>query len=637
MPAGCKLAVLVLGCAFLGAAAPASGAKRHSAPIVLQLDARDAPQNLLHAHLVLPAKPGALTLVYPRWVPGEHGPTGPLNGVVGLRMAAGGRPLEWRRDDVDMYAFHCTVPRGAAAIEVDLDFLATTTATRFTSGRSTTEALAILNWNQVVLYPQGSRVRELQVTPSLVLPAGWQFGTALEVADDSGETITFAPVTLETLVDSPVLAGKHFRTVPLTHGDPPDVQIDMACDSEAGLAMAPSLAVKYQRLVFEADALFGARHFRRYRFLLALSDHIAHFGIEHHESSDNRVPERALLEEGRTIKMATLLPHEYVHSWNGKYRRPVGLATPDYQQPMQGELLWVYEGLTQYLGFVLTARSGLRSPEIALEHLADVAAYLDQRPGRTWRPLRDTAVAAQLVFQAPEAGAEARRAADFYNEGLLLWLDADVAIREKSGGTRTLDDFVKRFHGGTSGPPRVVPFTLDDIVADLQAIVPHDWRRFLVERLDSTAPHAPLGGIVQGGWQLVWGDSLPRLGRHLERAGGDIDLRYSIGLRVEPSGRIADVVPGGSASRAGVAGGAQLVAVDGRKWTPEILREAIRATRTGSEPLDLLLEEGDFYVHRSLDWRGGERYPRLRRDTSRPDVLGAILTSQVRAVAARGD
>jgi predicted metalloprotease with PDZ domain len=621
------------------ALAPAWGAVPKSKPasswIQLEVDARDAPRGTLRARLGIPARPGALKLVYPKWIPGEHSPSGPINGMIGLRMSAGGRPVAWRRDDEDMYVFHVTVPPAANRVDVELEYLSPVETGRFSAGAGTTSNLAMVSWNQLVLVPAGAAAADVVVAAHLRLPAGWDFGTALPLdrRDDAGAR--FQPVSLETLIDSPVLAGRYFRVVPLDGGDPPRVEIAIACDGEAGLAMTPDHRSSYERLVRETDALFGVRHFERYRFLLTLSDHTAHFGLEHHASSDNRVPERALIDSALRTRMATLLPHEYVHSWNGKYRRPAGLATPDYQTPMHGEMLWVYEGLTQYLAWILTARSGLRPPEQAREQLADAAAYLDGRPGRAWRPLRDTAVGAQLVFAAPTAGAEARRANDFYNEGLLIWLEADVTLRRLTHGQRSLDDFCRRFYAGKGGEARVVPYDLDDIVAELGAVAEHDWRGFFAARVDVATPHAPLGGVEQGGWRLAWSDSVPALQKAFEDATKSLELRYSIGVKLGDDGKVEDIVPGQPAAAAGVAAGDALVAVNGRRWTPKVLREAIAATRTGA-PLDLLVQRGEFYATHRLDYRGGERYPVLERDAATPDLLDAILAPQSTASTALG-
>ena len=395
-PSKLRFALLVLSALLLQAAPLA--AQTRPAPIQITVDLRDAPRHIFHARLEIPAAPGPLTLVYPEWIPGEHGPTGPIADLAGLRFTAAGKPLAWRRDDVDMYAFHLEVPAGATALDVTLDYLSPVGAGHFTASPASTAQLAVLNWNTVLLYPQGRKSDEVMFAPRLVLPAGWKFGSALEQAKESPDGIEFHPVSLTTLVDSPVITGAYFRTVPLSPSQTPPHQLDLAGDSAAAVDISNELARRYTRLVAEAGALFGARHYRHYDFLLSLSDHLTPFGLEHHQSSDNRAPERALRNPYLRTVFASLLSHEFVHSWNAKYRRPAGLATPNYQEPMRGELLWVYEGLTQYLGNILTARSGLWTRGQYHEHLAWVAAYLDQRTGRTWRPLQDTAVAAQKLF-----------------------------------------------------------------------------------------------------------------------------------------------------------------------------------------------------------------------------------------------
>ena len=604
--------------------AAAWGPAAHAAPITLELDAREAAQKILHSRLVIPAAPGPLTLFYPKWIPGEHGPTGPVTDVAGLRVSALGKPLAWRHDDVDMYALHLDVPPGARAVEVSFDFLLPVGEGRYSEGRSATANLLVLNWNQVVFYPEGKGSDDWTFAARLRLPAGWRFGTALPVAQDAGDRVDFLPVTLTRLVDSPVVAGIYFRRIPLTPGAVPSHFIDMVADSREALEMPPALVAGYQRLVAEAAALFGAQHYQRYHFLYTLSDAVAHFGLEHHESSDNRQGERTLLDADLRKTSVGLLPHEMVHSWNGKYRRPAGLATPDYQEPMKGELLWVYEGLTQYLGFVLQSRSGLAPPEQWRQNLAQTAAYLDQRPGRTWRPLVDTAVQAQLLFGAASEWQEWRRGTDFYNEGLLIWLEADVRIRQLTKGERSLDDFCKQFHGGASGPPQVIPYTFDDIVQTLNTVVPYDWRAFLTERLNVTTARAPLGGITNGGWRLVWADTAADFYATGERARKNVDERYTVGLLLDDGGAITDVVQGGQAARAGIAPGMKLVAVNGRGWTKNILRDAIRATRTLNQPLELLVRNGEFFKTCKVDYKGGGRYPALERDPSKPDLLSEI-------------
>src|SRR5438094_3752122 len=402
-------------------------ASTFAAPIVLQVDATEAARKIYHAELHIPAAPGPLTLFYPKWIPGDHAPSGPINDLAGLHISANGQPLLWKRDSIELFAFHIDVPQAVSSVDVKLDFLSAAEADGSNSVSSTSE-LAILSWNQMILYPQGQASDDLEITARLRLPRDWKFGTALPVEATNGNTIDFKSVSLTTLVDSPVLAGRHFRRIELSPGSTPAHYLEIAADSDEALNASSDLIEHYRKLVREAKALFGATHYREYHFLLALSDRIGHFGLEHHESSDDQSRENYLTDPVSNLVGATLLPHEYVHSWNGKYRRPEGLATRDYEEPMKGDLLWVYEGLTEYLGWVLAARSGLASTQSSREFLALNAADLDHRAGREWRPLSDTAVAAQLLYEARTDWESTRRGVDFYEEGLLIWLEADTII-----------------------------------------------------------------------------------------------------------------------------------------------------------------------------------------------------------------
>jgi predicted metalloprotease with PDZ domain len=581
---------------------------------------------------VIPAAPGPLTLLYPKWIPGEHGPTGPITNLVGLKFTAAGKPVAWRRDDLEMYAFHCQVPPGANALEVELDYVSPTQKNLRTGrGPASTAQLMVLNWNFVLLYPQGKDTDQSTYVASLRLPAGWKFGTALPVAAQSREAVEFAPVSLTTLVDSPVIAGAHYRVIPLNVAGVPPHEIDLAGDSQAAIEMTPQLVRNYTRLVTEAAALFGAQHYRHYNFLLALSDHVRPSGLEHHESSDNRLPERSLLDDAARKLGADLLPHEFVHSWNGKYRRPVGLTTSDYQQPMKGELLWVYEGLTQYLGKLLAVRSGLLTPEEFCEDLARLAANLDHRPGRTWRPLADTAVAAQLLYQAQDEWAAWRRSVDFYDESVLIWLEADAIIRRETRGQRSLDDFCRLFHGGKSGPPAVKPYTFEDVVAALNEVAPFDWRTFLAYRLNSTAPPAPLRALEASGRRLLYTDSPNDLLWATEKERHLADLTYSLGVTLRDKGEdpehgtTLDVIPGMPAAQAGIAPGMKLLSVNGHRWSPKRLRDAIHAAKTTRRPLELLVENAGLSQTYTVSYYEGERNPHLERDPARPDLLSEII------------
>jgi predicted metalloprotease with PDZ domain len=593
--------------------------------IKLDVDATDAPRKMLHARLQIPALPGKLTLLYPKWIPGEHGPTGPITDVVNLKFAAAGHELVWQRDPVDMFAFNVEVPPGASAVDVALDFLLPPNSGGFSSGASATSKLLALSWNQVLLYPKGFAARDLVYAPTLRLPEGWSFGTALEPTQQTVAGQEFTPVSLETLVDSPVIAGSYFRTVDLTPGATPSHALHIVADSRAAVEIKPEDVRRYSRLVAEANALFGAQHYRGYHFLLTLSDHVAHFGLEHHESSDNREPERYLIDEDLRKLGAFLLPHEMVHSWNGKYRRPAGLATPGFEQPIKGELLWVYEGLTDYLGVLLTARSGLWTNDSFCEYLAGEAANLDFESGRKWRPLADTTIAAQLLYAAREEGAAARRSVDFYPEGDLIWLEADVLIRQQTQGRSSLDDFCKKFFGGHSGPPQVIPYTIDDVVAALNETAPYDWHKFFQDRVYVANPRAPLGGIEGAGWRLGYTNQVPELLKAREGRDKFTDLSFSLGLKVKEDGYIIDLIPGSPADKAGVAATMKLFAVNGRRWTPEILRTAVKSAKIEGGPIELLMENEEYFKTCKVDWRQGEKYPRLERVPAKPDLLSEIL------------
>ncbi len=596
-----------------------------STPINLSVDLTDAPRKILHSRLIIPTSPGKMTLLFPKWIPGEHAPSGPITDLVGLRIAAANRPVPWQRDGGDMFAFNLEVPPGVTSLDVALDFLLPASAEGFSSGASATAQLAVVNWNQLLLYPKGPAATDLRFSASIRLPTGWKFGTALPVAKVAAETVEFSPVTLETLVDSPVLTGALFRTLDLSPGAAPTHQIYLAADSVAALEITPEHAAACRQLIAETGALFGARHYRNYSFLVTLSDHVAHFGLEHHESSDDRLPERSLIDDDLRKLGVGLLPHEMVHSWNGKYRRPADLTRPDFQQPMKSELLWVYEGLTTYLGEVLTVRSGLWSYQVFREMLGLLAADLDHKAGRSWRPLGDTATAAQLLYSARPEGAAWRRGVDFYPEGLLIWLEADVLIRQQSQGQRSLDDFCRRFFGGESGPPKVVTYTLEDVVKALNEVAPHDWRAFFQSRVQAINPRAPLGGIEGGGWRMIYTEAIPDYLKSRETTEKFTDLSYSIGLQLKEDGLVADVIPGLAAEKSGISPGMKLVAVNGRRWSAQVLRAAIQAAKTRSEPLDLLVENGEFFRTCKLDYREGERYPHLQRDPAKPDLLELIL------------
>ncbi|MGC2450253.1 MAG: M61 family peptidase [Candidatus Sulfotelmatobacter sp.] len=610
--------VVVLSISSWGANAPT---------VALSVDASNAPRKIFHASLKIPATPGDLTLYYPKWIPGEHAPDGPVVDLAGLFFRANGETLKWRRDLLDGFTIHVEVPQGVNEVDAELDFLSPATFEGgFSAGSSATAKLAVISWNQVLLYPKGWKADEITYTASLKIPDGWKFGTPLPIASQSGNEIHFAPAPLNTLVDSPVITGEFLKVVPLAQ-EPP-TEMDIAADSAAALDAPQDVWDHYRSLVDQAQKLFGAHHYRDYHFLYTLSDHVAHFGLEHHESDDSRVDERALVDETSRKLSAGLLPHEYVHSWNGKYRRPADLATPDYQQPMQDDLLWVYEGLTNYLGFVLTARSGLLTADQDRDDLAITAARLDHEPGRTWRNLQDTADAAPELYFAPEAWYSWRRGTDFYPEGTLDWLWVDAIIRQQSKGKKSIDDFCHLFHGAPSTGPALKTYTFDDVINALNQVVAYDWRGFWTERLTNHGPGAPLGGIEGSGWKLSYEENPSEM---LSSSAGMyhfVPAGLVLGLNLRDDGGIADTIEGDLAAKAGIGPGMKLIAVNGRRFSPDALRDTIKAAKNSSATIDLLVENDDYYKTYKLDYHGGEMYPHLVRDDSKPDLLSEILKAK---------
>jgi predicted metalloprotease with PDZ domain len=594
--------------------------------IKLHVDLTDAPRNIYHAKLQIPVRAGEISLVFPKWIPGNHRPSGPIGGLTGIRMSAGGQAVPWERDAIEMYEFHASVPNGVEMLDVSLDAI-TTQDSAGGGGPAASSNILDLNWNAVVLYPKGAGSDDVRFAPSVTLPAGWKFGTALEVAHESGSNAEFSPVSLTTLVDSPLIAGINFRKVELTKpGETPVHVMDIVADSETDLAMSPRDLAAYKKLVAETGALFGARHYRHYDFLLTLSGQVGGHGLEHHESNDSVAAERTLLDPDLRMLYADLVPHEFAHSWNGKYRRPAGLATPNYQEPMIGDLLWVYEGLTDYLGSLLAERSGLLTEEEYRESLAATAAMLDHRTGRNWRPLEDTARSVQTlrILLAPQWQSW-RRSLDYYPEGKMIWLEVDSIIRKQTHGQRSLNDFCRRFHGGESGPPKVVPYTFEDVVRALNEVAPYDWGRLLRERVKATTTHAPMGGIEGGGWKLVYSDQPNVFARAAEKIYKGADFSYSLGFDVREDGNLDDVIVGSPAYQAGIGPGMKLIAVNDRKWSPEVLHAAIKAAQGGNQPIELLVENEQFFKTYSVGYHEGEKNPHLERVSTQPDILWDIL------------
>jgi predicted metalloprotease with PDZ domain len=610
---------------FASASLLLSGSPLNAQTISLQVDLTDAPRNIYHAHLTMPAKSGEMTLVFPKWIPGNHRPSGPIAALTGIRVEANHTPITWRRDDIDMYAFHIDVPNGVNSIDIFLDAL-TTLDSAGAKGPAASSNILDLNWNAVLLYPHGAKSDAVEFAPSVILPPDWKFGTALPVHNVAGDRVEFSPVSLTTLVDSPLIAGLHYRQIELTKpGEKPVHVMDLVADNESDLAMKPEDVAAFQKLVAESGAMFQARHYRQYHFLLTLSDQVGGHGLEHHESNDSVASERMLLDPNLHMIFADLVPHEFVHSWNGKYRRPAGLATPNYQEPMVADLLWVYEGLTQYLGTVLAARSGLWSPEQYREALAETAAELDNRSGRNWRPLEDTARSVQILRMQGPQWLSWRRGLDYYPEGELIWLEVDATIRQQMHGERSLNDFCRKFYGGESGAPKVVPYTFDELVHTLNEVAPYDWAKLLRERVGAASSHAPLGGIERGGWKLVYNDKPNLFAEAASKLEKISDFSYSLGFNIAKDGKLVDVIVGSPAYQAGLGPEMKLIAVNGRKWNPEVISDALKAAQASRQPIEVLVENAQFFKTYSIAYSGGEKNPHLERVSTQSDILGDIV------------
>ena len=606
-------------------------AAAQSAPITLSVDLTDAPRKVLHSTEIIPVEPGPLTLLYPKWIPGEHAPDGPIDNQAGFIITSpDGARIKWERDPVNMFAYHLTVPAGVTQLNIKMDFLATAAATGFSAGASTSANLAMLSWNELLVYPPVQNVADLRVAPSIVYPPDWKFGTALEpIGAAKPGAASFKTVSLEQLIDSPVLTGRWFVEIPLAPEITPKHYLDLAGDGPEDIALSTEHIDEFSKLIHETGALYQSRHYGSYHFLVTLSDQVAHFGLEHHQSSDDRVAEKTFTDDNEFIYNGLLLPHEFTHSWNGKYRRPAGLATGNYQDPMQDNLLWVYEGLTEYLGDVLATRSGIWNNTIYRDRLATIAGYLnDVRPGRTWRNLQDTATNAPILYFVSGPYDNWRRNTDFYDEGELLWLEIDSTIRSKTNDKKSLNDFVAAFEGlGGNTPPKVVPYTFDDIVAGLNAVVPNDWAGFLRQRLDSNDLHAPeVAGInALSGYKLTYTAKSNYWSQLAEGEDSTMDARWSLGFTVNTAGAVGDVIMDSVAWKAGLAPAFQIVAVNGRAFTTSLLHTAIQNAEGSGPPIELIVENTGYYKTLKLDYHDGEKYPQLERVPNTHDRLDDIL------------
>ena len=607
-------------------------------PIRIELDATAAPTGLLHSHMTIPATPGILTLAYPKWIPGEHGPGGPLSQIVRLTFAANGKPLAWHRDDLDIFVFHVEVPAGVSQIQADLDFACVVGQEGFQSDICTSFDQLVVNWWLVVLYPPSLPNDNDPFIASIRLPAGWKYNTSLPFARASApDTIEFGEVSLKTLVDSPLISAEHLRTFPL--GGRSSAVMAISAESAESLEVPRDVVEHFRRMVAETEAEFGGPRYAKYNLQISLGDAIDHYTLEHFESSENRLPSNGLSDSHVLLTTATMVPHEYIHSWNGKYRTPVGLDIKTYQDPMKAGLIWVYEGLTDYISSIIAVRSGFWSEDQLTQSLAIDAAAMTYHTGRTWRSLQDTTIGAQMLLVSPNAWVSARRNTDFYPESGLMWLDADVIIRQSSGGRRSLDDLCKLLFGPHTTS---TPYTLEDVVSALNQLAPYDWVSFLRSHLDSLSAEPPMAGLERSGWKLVYTDQKSELIADMEQVHkvdllwpewqtwSFADLRYSIGMLIQEDGTVLDSAPGMSGYNAGIMPGMRLTHVNADKFSLTILEEAVRKTRDQGK-LDLQVANGHATKLHRLEYHDGLRYPHLQRQPNKPDLLRVIVAPQTTA------
>ena len=593
---------------------PAARDTPYPGTITLAVDATDTDRGIFNVTETIPVPAaGPMTLLFPKWLPGNHAPRGEIEKLVGLIIKAGGKTLAWKRDPVDVFAFHIDVPSGARQLDISFAFAS---ATELDQGRIVmTPAMLNLQWNSVSLYPAGWFTRQIPVSASVTYPAGWQAGTALRAASTAGNAVKYATVDFDTLVDSPVFAGRNFRRDDL--GD--NVTLNIVADDPAQLLAKPEQIEAHRQLVAQAGKLFGAHHFDHYDFLLALTDQMSTIGLEHHRSSENGANPEYFTEWAAGAGRRNLLPHEFTHSWNGKHRRPADQWTPDYRTPMRDSLLWVYEGQTQFWGYVLGARSGLFSKQDTLDALASIAASLDIRRARDWRSLDDTTNDPIISARRPKGWATYQRSEDYYNEGMLIWLEADAIIREQSKGGKSMDDFARAFFGGTEADWGVRTYDFDEIARTLNGVAPRDWAGFLRQRLTEKAAGAPLMGFTKSGYKLTYADTPTPFFKDSERRGKEVNLSYSLGITIGKERHLTSVIWGGPAFDAGLTTAADIIAVNGIAYTEEVIKAAIVAAKGGTAPIRLTVKTGSRVRDVNVQWSGGLRYPRLEK-------VGAIET-----------
>lgn len=628
--ATCKIKLISVLClALLTATAgaqeiPTPKDKPYPGTIQLDIDATNVNQKIFTVHERIPVQAGKLTLLYPEWLPGEHSPTAQLAHMANFKISGNQQRIEWQRDPLNMYAFHLVVPAGVTAIDAEFQYLSPISAAQGANFASA--EIAALHWEKLLVYPAGYFIRGISVKPEVRIPDGWKFASALDGAEQAGATIHFQSVDLEDLVDSPLYAGKYFARFDLDPGAKVPVYFDFFADDAASLVATPEQIGFHRALLQQAYKLFGARHFSHFDFLVAASDKFSFAGLEHHQSSENGVKPSYFTEwdDKGFAPRGYLIPHEFTHSWDGKFRRPAGQFTPNFNTPMQNQLLWLYEGQTEYWGYVLAARSGLLSTQQVKDSIAMVAAYYSTEKSKQWRSVQETTNDPVINQRRPLAWRSVQGGEDYYMEGQLIWLDVDAKIRALSKDTRSLNDFALKFFGMDDGRYKPLTYTFEDIVATLNAVQPYDWAKYLRSQLDSHGS-APLDGIAASGWKLVFTDKPSDYNKAINAASNVADFWYSLGFIIGRDDRIEEVLWDGPAFKAGMTGDVVLLGVNGREYKEDVLKRAVTAARTSHQPIELLLKkEGGFETVR-IAYFDGLKYPHLEQIDGAANRLDAIL------------